>query len=611
MLFKTPVCSVRDVVAPSRGTPVALKHQQQTRINTLAILLLAAAWTPSASLAQECSENDLGCAAGRPCPLTGLPYEEFIAAPPATRGRADIPPVSERPFDPESGDKILVRRFIVEGVIPNPDFGITAETVQAAADAAFKALPGAESGQIRLTVGQMLKVPDEVTTFYRNKGYLVAKAFIPVQTVGSDAVVRLNVLEGKVSEVTVEGNKGYSANILRKPSHPLVGFTPIRDPVESALLYTQDYPGVRLFGTFRPGSQAGDTKLVLQVLEEDSFGFQAGVDNYGTEFTGLYRLRLDGAWKNPVGWGDEANLTLLQSVSPADTTYGSVGYRVPFGPRGFGVYTDLSQNSFSVEEGEFQQLKLAGTIDAYELGLDWRYKRFRFSNARVGLSYTAKQSELIALDTLVVADDKFNLVTLDSSLDRVDIRFRGVDQIQVKLRQGMSGEFANGNPSNLASSFSILGASYSRLQALGETQTAIFRLRAQMTEDRISPLEQFALAGPDSVRAYPVGQVLKAQGQFYSLEYQVQAPGFARKQGPFSRSWGDLLQLSLFGDYARGESAGTAKKDEDELAGAGVGVRFGVPGTFQFVLEGAKPLTSVVATDGNDLRFYGSLTMKF
>ena len=587
---------------------MALKHQQQTRINTLATLLLVAVWTPSASLAQECSENDLGCAAGRPCPLNALPYEEFISAPPATRGRADIPPVSERPFDPESGDKILVRRFIVEGVIPNPDFGITAETVQAAADAAFKALPGAESGQIRLTVGQMLKVPDEVTTFYRSKGYLVAKAFIPVQTVGADAVVRLNVLEGRVSEVAVEGNKGYSANILRKPSQSLIGSTPIRDPVESALLYTQDYPGVRLFGTFRPGSQAGDTKLVLQVLEEDSFGFQGGIDNYGTELTGLYRLRVDAAWKNPVGWGDEANLTLLQSVSPADTTFGSVGYRVPVGLRGMGIYTDLSQNAFAVNEQPFDQLKLEGTINAYELGLDWRYKRFRFSNARVGLSFVAKQSELTGLGGLPIADDKFNLIVLDSSLDRVDIRFRGVDQIQFKIRQGAGGDF--GTATGLDANFTILNASYSRLQALGETQTGIVRLRTQMTENPISPLEQFTLAGPDTVRAYPVGQLLRDQGQFYSLEYQVQAPGFARTQGPFSRQWGDLLQFSLFADYARGVSADVST-DDVELAGAGAGIRFGVPGTFQFVLEGASPLTPAVANDGNDFRFYGSLTVKF
>jgi hemolysin activation/secretion protein len=148
---------------------------------------------------------------------------------------------------------------------------------------------------------------------------------------------------------------------------------------------------------------------------------------------------------------------------------------------------------------------------------------------------------------------------------------------------------------------------------LADTQTLVLRLRGQTTSKSISPLEQFSLAGPDAVRAYPVGQLLRHVGQFASLEYQVQAPGFARKPGPFSRQWGDLLQFSLFADYAHGRGAEDLqdRQEDVDISGYGAGIRFGVPGTFQFLLEYATPLGSIEANDGKSSRVYGNLTYSF
>lgn len=462
-----------------------------------------------------------------------------------------------------------------------------------------------------MTVGHMVRVSDAVTTFYRSKGYVVAKAFLPVQTVGPDSLVRIQVIEGKISEVAVENAKKYDPKVLRKPAEGLVGTVPTRDSIETALLYTQDLPGVRLFGTFRPGANVGETRLILQVLEEDSFGFQFGADNYGTELTGVYRARMDFNWKNPAGWGDQLTASVLQSTSPANTTFGSLVYRVPVGPRGFGLYAEGSQNAFVVDQKPFDQLQLDGTITTYRAGVDWRYDRGRFGNARASLSYAKKASELTALSTLTVTDDSFNLIELESVIDRIDVRFKGVDQITAKIRQGAGGNFTTSG--QYEETFTIYEARYTRAQVLTDTQTMVLRLRGQSTDKSISPLEQFSLAGPDAVRAYPVGQLLRHVGQFASLEYQVQAPGFARKPGPFSRQWGDLLQFSLFADYAHGRGAKDLqdRQEDVDIAGYGAGVRFGVPGSFQFLLEYATPLSSIDASDGKSSRVYGNLSYSF
>ena len=564
--------------------------------------LLAA---PAFAQVPACVSEDSDCAAGA-CPLQSLPYEEFIAAPPSSVGGGrDIPSVADRPFDPESGPRILVRGFRVDGVTSNPEQGVTPQTVQAAADAAFARESGG-APEARLTVGHMVKVSDEVTTFYRNKGYLVAKAFLPVQTVGSDSIVHIQVVEGTISDVVVENNKRYSAGTLRKPSAQLVGQRPQRDGVESALLYTQDYPGVRLFGTFRPGASTGDTKLVLQVQEEKRFDWSLGADNYGNELTGRYRFRGDAAWNNPFGAGDRFALTLLQAVSPTNTTFGSVDYSLPVGPRGLVTNLELSRNAFSVA-GDLARLRLQGQITMYHAGADWRFLRQRFANASAGLALDHKESKLTAVDTLNITNDKYNVAVLGFDGDRVDTRFKGVDQGSLKIRQGLSSQF--GSSSSADKTFTIGEVRYARIQALGDTQTAVFRLRGQYTGNVLSPLEQFALAGPDAVRAYPVGQSLTDIGVYSALEYRVQAPGFSRSPGPFGRTWGDLLSAILFYDYAGGQD--TVGTNTSDLSGAGAGLQFGVPGTFSLLLQGAVPLSSTESTDGSNFRLYGEMSYKF
>jgi hemolysin activation/secretion protein len=557
------------------------------------------------ALAQECPIDDPGCSGGN-CPFPKLPYEEFLPSAPDTRGGREIPAVMDRPFDPESGNRILVRGFIIEGVVPNPDLDLNKENVQAAADAAFMK-ESAGKPEAHMTVGHMQRVADAVTTFYRGRGYLVAKAFLPVQTVGADSLVRIQVIEGKITEIVVENAKDYDPNVLKRPSKDLVGAVPTRDEVESALLYTQDNPGVRLFGTFRPGAATGETKLILQVLEEDSFGYAIGADNYGNEFTGTYRARVDAIWKNSFGFGDQFDLTVLQATSPSNTTFGALTYRVPIGPRGFSVVTGFSQNQFAVA-GPLELLDLEGTTTIMEIGADWRFQRYRFSNAKAGLLIANKASELTAVGgQLPISDDKYTVAIAEISGDRIDTRFKGVDQGTFKIRQGVAGDFGG---SDVDESFNIMELRYVRLQSLGETSTGIFRLRTQQTSNVLSPLEQFALAGPDSVRAFPVGSALTDTGIFASAEYRVQAPGFARSAGPFGRSWGDLLSVLLFYDYSTGKD--TEGNEPIDLTGYGLGFQFGVPGTFNLLVQGAKPVSSPLQGDeADDTQVYGELSFRF
>src|SRR5690606_28065264 len=114
------------------------------------------------------------------------------------------------------------------------------------------------------------------------------------------------------------------------------------------------------------------------------------------------------------------------------------------------------------------------------------------------------------------------------------------------------------------------------MQFLTPSQRLFARFYGQYTGDVLVPMEQIALGGPDSVRSLPVSDALGDRGYQATLEYQVDAPGFADMPSPFDgRRWGDLLRLQLFTDHGRAWSA--AGGASHRYTGAGAGLRLHLP----------------------------------
>jgi len=122
------------------------------------------------------------------------------------------------------------------------------------------------------------------------------------------------------------------------------------------------------------------------------------------------------------------------------------------------------------------------------------------------------------------------------------------------------------------------------------------------------------MGGPDSVRAYPVAEVLAEKGGVASLELILGAPGFANRPAFGSNTWGQVLQFSLFADYATGElnqPLVAAQDRNSDLAGAGLAVQFSLPGRVFARLDVATPLTSTEPGNGRDPQFYFRFGMTF
>ena len=118
-----------------------------------------------------------------------------------------------------------------------------------------------------LTIGQMGLIAEEITKYYRERGYFLARAVIPAQEVVG-GIVTIRVLEGRLGEIIPEGNRRYSDADIQAPFADFKGKMITVDRVEDALLTLQAYPGMSASGVFRPGKVVGTADMLVNVQGE-------------------------------------------------------------------------------------------------------------------------------------------------------------------------------------------------------------------------------------------------------------------------------------------------------------------------------------------------------
>lgn len=586
-----------------------------------------------------------------------------------------VPPLMDRPLGVDEGERLIVRSFALRGVVDRPEYGLMIRDVEAVLES--KRLqkqqlqgelvegftPGAlmESARILrelvdrrergedteedkqkiqeliqklkdveynqgLTIGQLQEIVDEVTTYYRKKGFVLAQAYIPAQTI-TNGVVIVQVLEGTLEHIVVENNKHYSTELITESFTDLIGLPVVKTPMESALLRLTDYPGLNAYGVFRPGKNIGSTELVINTQEERAGNLAFYLDNHGSEFTGEYRARIAYALNNPTNSRDRLFGDIYQTFDPANGTYGSMAYERPLFSLTSTIGIQYNQNTYDFEtEGGF----LPGDGETRVGGIYWRYSmdRSREKNSHVLLDFSRKRADVSLKEkgngngTLIEFRDDLAVLALEYGFDSIGIKTTGVNIGSIRYSHGFDDAFgipaddpeSSDNSLNTGSTakFDKVHLAYTRLQSIDAKNSVLFNFRGQYSDDILVSLEQFPLGGPDSIRAYPVSKYLRDKAYFTSLEWMIKAPGISEDEALQNKTWGEIMQLSLFFDAAGGRNNTEGDKDADSIDIMGIGVGFRIHyKSFNARLDFAKPINKDESEDIEDSQFYFTTSYNF
>ncbi len=584
----------------------------------------------------------------------------------------DIPNVRDRDPDPGAGPRLNVERFKIQGIVEYPELGITKAEIEKLIEGIrsdlmeeYKVLPsGFTAGELEevsgllveieeqtmerhvtdlevqklvwlvreqrskrgVTLGTIETVADRITQFYRERGFILAKAYIPQQEV-RDGIVTLTLLLGALGEVEVHDNEMYSTEMISSVFDDDLTRPVTSSAIEENIYLLNDYPGLAVTGFFEPGAQVGDTKLNLNVHAEERYYANIRIDNHGTDETGRQRLYGEVLLNNLAGITDQLHIGALRSASPSNTTYWLLRYSFDlFNPR-LRFSMGRTQNQFVVEQNNSEflsQLNISGVTVQTDATLTYKLKRSRVQNYNVGIAWENILSDL----QLGNIPDPGNL--LDDEVTNLKLVFN-YDVLQESskiLHQGLvayvSGSFEQGNDFGQDDNFDILISDYTLLTFMNipyvDVDTRlILRSSLQYTDSPLASVSQIFLGGPTRARGYPVNQFSADSAFYVGVDWIFNMPSWLNIKFSNIYSLRDFAQPFLFADAAYGVK--NAFKDgesnsEATLYDAGLGFRVFYLNHLQGNLQFAYPISSsftdeLLATPSDSVRIVFDLQYGF
>jgi hemolysin activation/secretion protein len=508
-----------------------------------------------------------------------------------------LPPIPPPP--PEERERLPVPRVFVRQI------KVTGSTVFSEEDLAAVTAPYVNR---YVSSEELEALRLELTRLYVEAGYINSGAVLPDQTV-TEGVITYHIIEGELTNVTVEGNRWFREGYLRKrlalDVEPPLRIGALQERLQRL---QQDDRIERLDAELRPGVRLGESELHVRVEERLPVFVALEFNNYQSATVGAERGLITVAHRNLTGNGDIWSFTYGRSAGlelQVDTSY-----TLPLSPRDTTANLRYQRNNSSVIEARFEPLDIESESEIFTVGL--RHPVYRTLRRELALALAVER--LQSKTFLLGQPFSFSLGTRNGEATDTALRFsaewldRTPDQV-IALRSRFSlgvdalGATINDN-TDLPDGqfFAWLGQFQWGRRLTADDIQLLFRLDVQLTSDPLLPLEQIAVGGRFSVRGYRENQLVRDNALIASLESRIPLIR--------NRSWAEFVQLVPFVDFGRGWNRQVPTPDPTTLVSVGLGLRwaasFGtvVPLRAQFELFWGLKLKNV-ETEGGDLQDNG------
>ncbi len=430
---------------------------------------------------------------------------------------------------------------------------------------------------LQLTLGELDRIADKITAFYRSAGFTVARAYLPVQRV-EDGLVTIQVIEGSVESVMFRNEGRYTKEFLNPYLAPLLTANPgalVTDAaLERQLLLLNDLPGLKARATLSPGQKFGTSVVEVETTQK-IFGASLGLNNTGTKATGRNRVDAGVEFNNPLWLGDQLTLRAIRS-SDQLFRWNRLGYSAPIGRDGLRFAVSRTTTDYDLG-GDFAALEIAGKVRSADATISYPFTRSRAKNVIGALQWRQTTSEQTVLGIpfsestlpVLVGSLYANWVSPDSSAQTLS-----TTMTTNGLRRGsnsLTGEYGR---------FAKVEAEWTYLTGAARNVDFFFRGKGVLSTSSVPDTEKFSLGGESSVRGYESSILRGDSGYQLTFELRRQfmlasAPGYA----------------SAFADIGGARNKGFLGFDRAASVGVGWTQYLGNRG--QVKVELAKPVMKV------------------
>jgi hemolysin activation/secretion protein len=458
-----------------------------------------------------------------------------------------------------------------------------------------------------VTLADLQGIADEITQLYLERGYLTSRAVLAPQTI-ADGVVQIRAIEGSLEQIAIENEESlhvkpsYIRSRLRRSGTPLnIG------KLEDQLRLLKANPlFTNIEAKLQPGTQVGQSILVVRVVEAPQFAVGVSADNYSPPSVGSERLGANLRYRNPLGLGDELAGSYYRSTTGGADVF-DFTYRVPLNAMDGTLQLRAAPSRNEITENEFEELDIEGETDLYAVSYRQPLVRSPREEFALSVGFTFQEGQTFVFNNIPFP---FGIGPDAEGVSRTSVMNFGQDYVRrdaggawalrsrFNIGTGLFDATDNSEPIPDGQFFSWLGQ-VQRVQQLGTNHQLLIQADLQLTPNSLLPSQQFVIGGGQSLRGYRQNVRSADNGFRLSIEDRI----------TLQRNAGGIptLQLAPFIDVGavwNHPDNPNPLPDERFLAGAGLGLLWSPLPRLNLRLDYGVPLVGI-SDEGDNIQDEG------
>ncbi|WP_427162943.1 ShlB/FhaC/HecB family hemolysin secretion/activation protein [Aliinostoc sp. HNIBRCY26] len=442
-----------------------------------------------------------------------------------------------------------------------------------------------------VSFAELLQVREAITKLYTDQGYVTTGAVITPQTIES-GVVKIQVIEGSLSEIKVRGNRRLRTQYIRDRIR-LGAAKPLNVPqlLEKLQLLRLDPRIQNLSAELQMGVTPGTNILQVEIQEADTFSLTTTLDNGRSPSVGSLRRGVEIQELNLLGFGD--TLSAAYTNTDGSNTL-NFNYNLPVNANNGAVSLSFNQGWNRVIEEPFTVLDIQSNTKSYEIGYRQPLILKPTQELAVGISFSRQESQTeLGLDNIggfplspgADAEGRTNISALRFTQEYTQRSNEEVFAARSQFSLGVDWLGTNVNADEPDSRFFSWRGQTQWVRQLAPDTLFLARGDLQLATTSLVPLEQFGLGGQQTVRGYRQDTLLTDNGLLVTAELRL--PVY---RTPKSET---VLQLAPFIDVGTGWNTNSRNPSPSTLIGTGLGLLWKQGDHFSTRLDWGIPLTSV------------------
>jgi len=452
--------------------------------------------------------------------------------------------------------------------------------------------------RVQLTQDSLAEIKRTIVIYFRNHNHPVVTVLTPEQDI-TDGVLQLVVLEGRVGQIEWSGNEYFSNKQLGKYLRLAPGDSINDDKLKSDVAWMNRNPFRHTDLILTPGKDNGTTDIRLVTKDRRPLRLYAGVDNTGTDFTGISRWFAGFNWANAFYVDQILTYQYTTSEDFKKFQAHTINYVIPLPWRntltfyggystvhphipGLGSHGKSGQGSFRYNFPVGKTYSL--TPQDFTIGADYKNTNNTLEFEESGVEIESKSVNITDLYFgyhfgVESSSHRFGFET-EVFISPGSWLVHQTTKAYEKLRAGAK-------PSYIYGRLSFDDHWMFRADGIWELNT---QMRLQLSNQNLLPSEQFGLGGWNTVRGYEEREVNTDNALCINFEFKT--PAFKLF---FRKKRTDSMQFLLFCDLGFG-------KDHHKLPGArsiqklistGPGIRYNIATNLSSRLDWGIPLEKV------------------